>query len=281
MLALPLLVYGAWYHDRTGVTGLTAADGWFLYGRVAEIADCSRFHVSQQARPLCEPLSPQARRQANQTGPAWYVFDPRSPAVGTFGGPGSPGANRILRSFALSVISSRPGSYARLVGRETMRFFTATSPRGRFAFLQEPYPGYSKGAAASQIGYVLGQRTRFIPGYVPRARAPAGALGVYEDIATLPPIGVGLFTAAALVALAVGMAPGGSARMPVRHLVALLTGMALLVLVGSAATSDNPARYLTPVMPLLLVAGSLGAAELERLARGSLGSRSRAARRSS
>jgi hypothetical protein len=266
MLALPLGGYLAWYHDRTGVVGLTAADGWFLYGRVAELADCSRFEVPRDERPLCRRVPPQASRE----GPAWYVFSPSSPArrafgTGTAGSVRNRRANRILRSFALSVIRSRPAAYADLVAKEFARFFTSTSPRGRFPFPDKPIQGYSNGSPVAS--YVMGMRARYVPGYVPRAGPPAAALHDYADVVTLPPIGAGLLAATALLALALAIGRRGSARVPSRAVIALLAGMALSILLGSVATSDYNARYMTPVMPLLIVAGGLAGANLAAAAR--------------
>jgi hypothetical protein len=258
-LALPLGAYLTWHHERTHVTGLTSADGWFLYGRVAEVADCSLFHVAKDARPLCRPLSPPFQRQAAHFGPSWYVFAPESPARRTFGPVGGRRSNRILRSFALSVIRSRPGEYARLVGHEFLRFFTSSRPHGRFSFPAEPAQGYAKDAPASSVGFVVSRRAKYLPGYRPRADAPAGALRAYDRLARIPPLGLGFLTLAALVALALPV--------PSRAAIALLTGMALPVLLGSVASSDYNARYMTPVMPLLLVAGGLAVQDLVALAR--------------
>ena len=44
-LLLPLLAYASWHAADTGRFGLTQADGWFLYGRVGEIADCGNADV--------------------------------------------------------------------------------------------------------------------------------------------------------------------------------------------------------------------------------------------
>ena len=267
MLALPLGAYVSWYSDRTGVTGLTSAEGWFLYGRVAELADCTRFDVAREARPLCVPLSPEQRAEAERVGPAWYVFYPGSPARRTFGSAGDAESNRVLREFSLSVIRSRTAAYAALAGEDFMRFFTSVSPRGRFPFPDEPIQGYSAGAPAYAMAYVNNIRGLYVPGYVPRARAPSGALRVYEDVARLPPIAMGLLAAAALFAVGLGLGRGGTARVPSRGTIAVCGGMALAVLAGSAATSDYNARYMTPVMPLLVVAGVLGGSDLIALLR--------------
>jgi len=52
-LVIPLLAYASWHAADTGRFGLTQADGWFLYGRVGEIADCGDANVPAAARLLC------------------------------------------------------------------------------------------------------------------------------------------------------------------------------------------------------------------------------------
>ena len=50
-LALPLVAYSMWHAAETGRFGLTQADGWFLYGRVGEIADCGGADIPARRAP--------------------------------------------------------------------------------------------------------------------------------------------------------------------------------------------------------------------------------------
>ena len=60
----PVLAYSAAHAVTAGGFGITKANGWFLYGRVAEIADCSTMEVAAEARPLCEPTDANRDRGA-------------------------------------------------------------------------------------------------------------------------------------------------------------------------------------------------------------------------
>ena len=80
-LMLPLLVYASWQAADTGRFGLTQADGWFLYGRVGEIADCGNADVPAAARPLCN-RNARDRRE----GAAYHIWNADGPARRTFGG---------------------------------------------------------------------------------------------------------------------------------------------------------------------------------------------------
>ena len=54
-LLLPLLAYASWHAADTGRFGLTQADGWFLYGRVGEIADCGNADIPRRRTTAVRP----------------------------------------------------------------------------------------------------------------------------------------------------------------------------------------------------------------------------------
>ncbi|MDT7713887.1 MAG: hypothetical protein QOG46_2809, partial [Pseudonocardiales bacterium] len=124
-LALPLVSYAYWYHQGTGTFGFTQADGWFLYGRVAAIADCKHDPVPEETRGLCST----ATLPPNRRSPADFVWDPDSPArhaYDMFDGDVArrKHGNATLRKFALTVIVHHPVDYVRVVGDDFVRFFT-------------------------------------------------------------------------------------------------------------------------------------------------------------
>ena len=63
-----------WHAADTGRFGLTQADGWFLYGRVGEIADCGGADIPRAARPLCE-RNARDRRE----GAAYHIWNADGP----------------------------------------------------------------------------------------------------------------------------------------------------------------------------------------------------------
>src|SRR3954468_2957890 len=52
-LALPLILYMTLYSQVTGIFGFTQTKGWFMYGRVAEIANCRTADIPAGTRRLC------------------------------------------------------------------------------------------------------------------------------------------------------------------------------------------------------------------------------------
>jgi len=123
-LLVPLLAYASWHAADTGRFGFTQAGGWFLYGRVGEIAECADAKVPVAARPLCD-RNARDRRE----GAAYHIWNADGPARRTFGGMSTdPGvqarSNDALGGFARAIIRDRPAGYAQLVWDDFLRYFT-------------------------------------------------------------------------------------------------------------------------------------------------------------
>lgn len=254
---LPLLAYGAVQHAVDGKFGLNQSSGWFLYGRVAEIADCTRMDVAPASRGLCEPADRPHR------GAAFYVWDPRSPASRTFGpidGPRHAEADAALRTFARSTIRARPGAYARMVGADLLRYFTPGARslgRSDSAITLPTAPQDAEQIQRDQLA-------RLFPGTEQEVRAPAGALHAYGKVVHLPRWLLGAAALLALATAAAWLVPRARPRVLGTGDGLLLCGMALAIVAGSAATSEFIIRYLVPVAPLLLCGGVLLATALVR-----------------
>jgi hypothetical protein len=65
-----------------------------------------------------------------------------------------------------------------------------------------------------------------------------------------------------LALLAIVSLLGAVLRIPARREVVLLSGSALLVLLGTSATGGFSLRYLLPAVPLLAIGGSIAGAQL-------------------
>jgi hypothetical protein len=261
-LAVPLVAYSAWYASETGTFGLTGGDGWFLYGRVAEFADCGKADVPAETRVLCVPPTEQSRGE----GPSFYLFSVDSPARKAFVAASNPDLaqrrrnNRLLRRYALAVIRDQPVTYARVVGRDFLKFFTEKS---RFFVLPpDPLTGYGDGSNPGLVRLVLDDRRNFLPGFEPRAAAPKAQLRDYDKGFWVRPPLLGALLLAALVAIAAALARRRPGWVPRRREIMLLAGMALGVLLGSVATSDYAPRYMTPLIPLIVAAGLLALEDL-------------------
>jgi hypothetical protein len=265
-LVVPLLVYSIAHQSVTGTFGLTQANGWFLYGRVGQIATCDGIDVAREARKLCD--RPPAAAHENQS---WFMFNRRSPARHAFGGISADSkkqarSNRILGKFARQVIEQRPGAYAKLVAGD---FFRYLRPGPRAAHREDQTVEFPRSA---RIHFDDPQiRHRLYPGLRPHASAPAGVLRSYGKVFhTSRPL-VALALLAALAALALGP----KTRDPRLPAIFLAFGVAVGLLLGAALGAGFALRYLVPVVPEIAVAAALAAESLVAAASARTRSRSR------
>jgi hypothetical protein len=262
-LAIPLLVYASLHAADTGRFGLTQADGWFLYGRVGEIADCRGSDIPRDARPLCARNARDRREGAayhiwNADGPARRVFGAMSKDPDT-----QARSNEILRDFATAIIRDRPGRYTEIVWDDFMRYFDADAVSRGNSDLAVQLPQFGRIVGLNEIA-----RDRWYPGFVPHVRPPARKMRDYHEVAHTPRPLMGLLALAAVAALLASAVAAASRRTPGarRREVFLLSGAALAMLLGTAATSDFVLRYLIPVVPLLVCGGAAACADLLALA---------------
>jgi hypothetical protein len=258
-LVVPLLAYSAWHAADTGRFGLTQADGWFLYGRVGEIADCGDADVPSEARALCA-RNARDRRE----GAAYHIWNADGPARRVFGGMSNDPevqerSNRILRDFAVAIIRDRPGRYADLVWDDFMRYFDADAFSRGNSDLAVQFPQFGRLVGNNEVA-----RDRWYPGFVPHVRPPAKRVRDYHEVAHTPRPLMGVLALAAVAALAVSLVAALLRRAPLprRREVFLLSGAALAMLLGTAATSEFVLRYLIPVVPLLVAGGAAACADL-------------------
>ncbi len=243
-LALPLLAYCS-FHALVGRGFMMVeADGWFLYGRVAAIADCRTFARDPSLERLCDP-----RPFSHRHDPTYYVFLPTSPAVRAFEHPGGPdarkslGSNATLRRFSLSVIRHRPGRYASLVADDYVKLFTG---RGdvETAIVMPSRP-------RTLAPYSLEARRNYLPGYAPEVHRPAGLLLGYQRVAHAPLWLAGL-AALVLLLAAPAMVARRVRRAPHVREGLLLGWIGVATSLGAVATVSTEVRYLVPAVPFLL-----------------------------
>ena len=89
--------------------GVGPSPGWYLYGRVAQFANCDRFTPPEGTEVLCEDTAPEER-----AGSRFYLFDPSAPAVRAFGPVFSQtngDADELLESWARRAVLAQPGDY--------------------------------------------------------------------------------------------------------------------------------------------------------------------------
>jgi hypothetical protein len=262
-LVVPLLAYASWHAADTGRFGLTQADGWFLYGRVGEIADCGDAQIPAAARPLCN-----RNQRDRREGAAYHIWNADGPARRTFGGMSTDPdtqarSNDALGGFARAIIRDRPGRYAELVLHDFVRYFTPGARSRGNSDLAVALPQFGRLVRRNEIA-----RDRWFPGFVPHVHPPAKRVRDYHERVHTPRPLMGALAIAALVELALAAAAFALRRRPPprRREVFLLAGAGLAMLLGTAATSEFVLRYLIPVVPLLVCGGVAAAADLAALA---------------
>jgi len=253
---VPVLGYSLIHDSARGWFGLSEADGWLLYGRTGEFADCRGVAPPAPTRSLC--LGERGERLPT---PVDYVFTPRSPAWQEFGPitQGTPErrrqVNSLLRDFAVAAIRDHPGVYAREVASGTAKLFV-------------PGVGSKPPAALPDERWrpeVVGRLEReYFPGY--REPPPSGVLLALQRVLHTPNWLMGLLILTAMAATVASAARRLRRREPLPHRreIFLLTGMALAVLVGSVATSNSDNRFLLTGVPLIVCGGVLSVYDLAR-----------------
>lgn len=258
-LVVPLLVYSLAHQDVTGTFGLTQANGWFLYGRVGPIATCNGIDVAPEARMLCN--RPPRAAHENQS---FFMFNRQSPARKAFGGISADSkrqarSDRILRHFAAQVIEQRPGAYARLVAGDFFRWFR---PGPHALHREDATVEFPRSARIPARFDDRSIRERLFPGLHTHAGAPSGALRAYASVFHTSRVLVALVTLASLAAFGVSLAR----RDPRAPALFLPLAMALLLLIGAAATAGFALRYLVPLVALFAIAGTLSVELLASIA---------------
>jgi 4-amino-4-deoxy-L-arabinose transferase-like glycosyltransferase len=104
--AIVLLAYSsanATYGQRFGIA---PSPGWYLYGRVAQFADCSRFTAPPGTAALCEK-TPASQRPSGY----YYMFEPQAPAPRLFGGFGRD--DGLIGAWAERALRAQFGDFLR------------------------------------------------------------------------------------------------------------------------------------------------------------------------
>jgi hypothetical protein len=252
-LVVPLLVYSLAHQTSTGTFGLTQANGWFLYGRVGQIASCDGIDVARAARKLCDRPA-----EADHENQSWFMFNRRSPARRAFGGISADShrqahTDKVLGRFARQVIRHRPGDYARLVATDFLKFFR---PGPRAPHREDRTVEFPRTARIAFDDRTI--RRRLFPELRTHASAPAGFLRSYAKVFHTSRILLALGVLAALVALVRWRDPA----------VFLTVGMGLGLLLGAALGAGFALRYLVPAVAELAIAATLSAESLAFAARG-------------
>jgi hypothetical protein len=247
---LPVLGYLGWYQVSYGRFDFTSYDSQFMYGRIAQFADCTGVPLPWYERPLC-PRQPPVQRD-----PDFYMWSPQSPQV-TLKVP--PGMNKgyIIPDFDRRIIEHQPLTYLKVVADDVLYSFSPVRGDG-----PEHYPtwyhDFHTYFPANKPGELTTPRT--YTGSGPHVQsALADFLAGYGRYLYIP----GPLLAAGLALGVVGLAGIGPARR------SGLRGPCLLFTAGVIAAVEPPFliaafdwRYELPQLSLIPIAAVLGVTAL-------------------
>lgn len=263
--ALPLAGYAAWNYQSTGRYTVSNYTGFFLYGRVAPIADCSRLSLTPEERRLC-PAEPLGSRPST----IFFLWDPRSPFLRTWPGDDPSWSNwqwagsgaqpahptvqhheEVAQSFDRKVIQGQPWSYLRVVLGDALQSFEPNRNAADNWFWVFPEDGRSSLLATVSFGHA--GHDSVVLGYHARSLASPGVAGYlvsYQRIAATPGPALALFLLAGLGA-GVGLAWPSARQRRLRWMALVLAVFGATVLIVPPATAQFDYRYVLPALVLL------------------------------
>jgi hypothetical protein len=253
---LTLGIYSLWAGGFGGA--LPISPGTFLLARVASFTDCRGVPVPPPQRPLCRIEPPAGPGEAR----GFFALNVPAPLVS------APGARARFYDFARRMIAAHPLAYLAAVGRDFLRYFDPRPPLVQEANVRrwlfprgladaDPHPIVRRygGAPPPELG--LGRRFSI-------DRSIAAALRAYQSIVYTNGLLLALLLILGVAGAAWGRPPAGGRPGP-ECLLFALSGLVLLLV--PVAVTVHHFRYSLPALPLLGIAGALGA----DLLRGRLG----------
>lgn len=120
---IPVVGYLGWFYASHGKWNFTTFTGAFLYGRVADFADCTGLKLPDYEKPLC-PTQPPAQRVAD-----FYTWNPASPQW-TFTPPPGRSRGSVVEDFGLRILRHQPVAYASAVGWDFLYGFSPVRGAG-------------------------------------------------------------------------------------------------------------------------------------------------------
>jgi len=113
----PVLGYLGWHEVWYGTFDFVDYDSQFVYGRIAQFADCKGVSMPAYERSLCPP-QPAARLDPN-----FYMWDPHSPQV-VFEPPPGMDKSTVIADFDRRIIEHQPLAYLKAVGGDVLYSFS-------------------------------------------------------------------------------------------------------------------------------------------------------------
>ena len=254
-LLILLLYLGISKSAGEGRSGLFENEGFALYARTAQFADCNKFTPPKGTQVLCVDTPTDER-----PGPFWWAWSPESPLREKFNFDINDSHDQeLVGEFAKEAIRHQPLSYAGTVASDFVRFFAPEVGNERPDNGVSPrYMSFGSTTPVDQVVTMNEMAELVATKYTGVGTGEAGhatraVLGSYQTIFRVNGL-LGLL----LIALTVtGVVLG---RGTIRAAVALflIAGMALLVI--PPAVSSYDARYAIPPMELFAAGAAFGMA---------------------
>ena len=232
---IPVTAYLGWFDATRGHWNFTTFSGAFLYGRVADFADCTGLTLPAYEKPLC-PTQPPAQRVAD-----YYTWNPASPQW-TFTVPPGKSRDSVAEDFSIRILKHQPAAYAEAVTKDFLYGFSPVRGAGPehyspsyLKFHQQIPPDPQAAASLAAIGI----------GWPASNQALAGFLSGYWFYIPGPLLAAGLL---------IGLA-GAFVKRDKQALLFSLSAVAVLIPPAMFATFDW--RYQLPQLTLIPVAAVL------------------------
>jgi hypothetical protein len=233
---LTLGVYSMWFSSQSGRVAITNREGFFLYGRVVQFADCTEVPVPSDLRVFCPPEG----------------FQPDKKGLFTSGLPDEvrrdPANNDEAMAFAWRMIEARPTAYLGAVFGDFLMYFRTDSPASREA---RTNPWVFKDSLSRTRQEIAGVEVSY-----GIHRGMAGFFHDYQGFVwTYGPL-LALVLLLGAAGAAVGWHKGAPRPLGAEALLFTLAGVGVLLFPTVFAVYHI--RYVLPALPLLGPAGALG-----------------------
>lgn len=249
--------YATYFHAKAGFWGLSTSSANSIYGRTADIADCSELDLDAVLSQLC-PIEPMGQRlganiYAHMDGdPNWPGYVP-------------PGETKydLMKKFAAQVIQHQPLAVAKAVLADFGKGFMPVhwtldgDPPAILWQFQPTYPTYTMDPTDTS-GTSFQQTDGLARQFGGQGISSNGALDQflteYQIYVYTPGPLLGLLC---IVGLLAGFGVGRARRSGLAGATLMVTGVTLVVL-GTAALFEFSWRYQLPGLVLFPLAGVLG-----------------------
>lgn len=252
---IPLALYAVAYHHVHDQYSLETSGPRFLYSRLAPIVVCREVTLPSYEQPLCPQKPLQDRASID-----WYMWHGQHAAQYHVTPPPGMTQVQMVRDFDQRVMRAEPRRFLHSVAVQLTKGFAWSRhahikgrPPGRWLFHKSYWllpmliahhrvePGSTAGTSVDRSA------AAFLTGYRHRVWTPGPLLVLLLAVSLAAMLGV-----------------GRARRSGDRVAVALLVATCMVPLVTAVAVNGFSWRYQLPQIPLLPMAGALGAAALVR-----------------